>query len=72
MAITGDDGKFALRCWPDGRRTGAAHEIASHDGPALRAQAADLARTGAYGYVEILAWNVELNDWVRVDEAVGG
>jgi len=71
MAITSDDGKFALRGWRDRRRSGTAFEIASHDDRALRARATDLVRAGDHGYVEILAWNVELNDWVRIDEAGG-
>jgi hypothetical protein len=69
MALTDSDGRFALRCWSDRRRTGAAYEVASDDHPGLKARAAELVRTRAYGYVEILAWNLELNDWVRIDSA---
>ena len=67
MTITGDDGRFALRCWGDRRRAGPSHEVASDDEQALKTMAAHLVRTGAYGYVEFLAWNMELNDWVRIE-----
>jgi hypothetical protein len=70
MAITEDDGKFALRGWRDRGRGGVPYEVASNDETALRASAGAFVRAGDYGFVEILAWNTELNDWVRIDEAV--
>ncbi|WP_397417412.1 hypothetical protein [Phenylobacterium sp.] len=33
----------------------------------LRAQIPTFMRTGRVGYVELAAWNFELNDWVRLD-----
>jgi len=33
----------------------------------LRARAERLIGQGAYGHIELLAWNFELNDWVRIE-----
>lgn len=66
-------GQFRMRCWPDGKRGTAAHELSSDALPALRAGAISLLGQGAYRHIELSVWNVELNDWVRMEtlEAAG-
>lgn len=64
--LKGYDAPFALRCWRGAGADGAAEEIAGHDARALTARAEALVADGAYGYVELAAWNFELNDWVRM------
>ncbi len=66
-ALKGYDGRFGLKCWPDATLTGAPHEVRSDDEAALRAQAATLVDAGRFGVVELVAWNFELNDWVRME-----
>ena len=63
----GRDGHFRMRCWPDARRETAPYEVFSGELSALRAAAVSLLGEGAYGYIELTVWNVELNDWVRME-----
>ena len=63
----GSKGQFRMRCWPDAKRETAPDETASDTLPALRARAVSLLREGAYRYIELAVWNIELNDWVRME-----
>ena len=65
--LKGYDAAFALRCWRGTARVGAVEEFPSHDPTALWTQAEALIAEGAYGYIELAAWNFELNDWVRME-----
>ena len=65
--LKGYDAAFALRCWRGTTPAGEAVEIAGSDPAALRAQAEALMADRAWGYVELAAWNFELNDWVRME-----
>jgi hypothetical protein len=56
-----------MRCWPDATRGTAPYEASSEALPALRASAVSLVSGGAYGHIELAVWNVELNDWVRME-----
>ena len=67
MMPAGLDGHFRMRCWPDARRDTAPHEVLSGELSALRATAVSLLRAGAHGYIELTVWNIELNDWVRME-----
>ena len=62
------DGRFRMRCWPDAARDTAPREVSSDDLPSLRARAVDLLAEGAYGYIELAVWNIELSDWVRMEK----
>ncbi len=67
VTISGYDGRFGLKCWP---RTGGdwrPYEVCSDDVAALRARAERLIAAGDCGYIELSAWNFELNDWVRME-----
>ncbi len=66
MTLQGYDGRFGLRCWPADAEA-APEEIASDDEAGLRARAANMVRQGPFGRVELLAWNFELNDWIRME-----
>jgi hypothetical protein len=66
-----DNGRFGLRCWRGVRQGAPDHQTAGDDPAALRAQAHALLAQGAYARIELVAWNIELNDWVRM-EWVGG
>ena len=46
---------------------GEAEEIAGSDPSVLRARAEALVADRAWGYIELAAWNFELNDWVRME-----
>jgi hypothetical protein len=67
VTLGGYDGRFGLRCWPGAVGKGAPSVVASDDLAALRAKAESLVGAGACGRVELLAWNFELNDWVRME-----
>ncbi|MES2723156.1 MAG: hypothetical protein V4656_08385 [Pseudomonadota bacterium] len=64
--LKGYDAPFALRCWRGAMANGPSEEIPGHDAASLNARAEALVSDGAYGYVELAAWNFELNDWVRM------
>ena len=66
MTLQGYNGRFGLRCWP-ADALGGRVETASDDGAGLRARAAELVRQGTFRRVELLAWNFELNDWIRME-----
>lgn len=66
-ALKGYDAAFALRGWRDATKAGAPDELAGHDPATLRAQIPTFMTEGRIGYVELAAWNFELNDWVRLD-----
>jgi hypothetical protein len=63
----GCDGQFRMRCWADAARATAPYEVSFGEAPALRAMAVSLLREGAYGCIELAVWNIELNDWVRME-----
>ena len=67
MTPPGCDGQFRMRCWPDATREMAPYEAASGAVSALRARAVSLLGEGAYRHIELSAWNIELNDWVRLE-----
>jgi hypothetical protein len=54
-----------MRAWP-GRET-APVEVSSCDLATLRATAVKLLGEGACGRIDLAAWNIELNDWVRME-----
>jgi hypothetical protein len=58
------EGRFRLRGWRDGRA--AALERVSDDLAGLKAYAAGLLADG-YHRLDLEAWNLELNDWVRLE-----
>jgi len=63
----GYEGQFRMRCWPDARREAAPDEAASEALPPLRARAVRLLGEGTYRCIELAVWNIELNDWVRME-----
>jgi len=65
--LKGYDAAFALRCWRGTAPAGEAEEIAGSDPSVLRARAEALVADRAWGYIELAAWNFELNDWVRME-----
>jgi hypothetical protein len=65
--LKGYDAAFALRGWRDATKAGAPDELAGHDLAMLRTQIPTFMTAGRVGYVELAAWNFELNDWVRLD-----
>jgi hypothetical protein len=67
MLPAGYDGQFRMRCWPDAARRTAPDEMSSAEARLLRAKAVSLLRDGAYGHIELAVWNIELNDWVRME-----
>ena len=67
MMPDGYAGQFRLRCWPDARRETAPYEVSTDGLPALRENALSLLAAGGYGYIELSVWNIELNDWVRME-----
>ncbi len=67
MLPAGCEGQFRMRCWLDAGRQTAAHETSSAELPPLRAKALSFLRAGAYGHIELAVWNIELNDWVRME-----
>ena len=60
-------GQFRMRCWPDATRGTPPYEVSSGELAALWGAAVSFLRRGAYGLVEISTWNIELNDWVRLE-----
>ena len=54
-----------MRAWPACDR--APHEASSGELATLRAMAVRLLGEGSYRRVELAAWNLELNDWVRME-----
>jgi hypothetical protein len=69
--VTGDGTgpKFRLRGWRDARA--AALERLSDDPAALRALTANLLGEG-YVRLDLEAWSLELNDWVRLERFEAG
>lgn len=67
MTPPGCDGQFRMRCWPDATRETAPHVVSSEALPDLRASAVALLGKGAYRYIELSVWNIELSDWVRME-----
>ena len=65
-ALAGYDGQFGLKAW-SASGAGQPLELSSGDLTALRSRAKRLIAEGAFGYVELSAWNFELNDWVRLE-----
>jgi hypothetical protein len=64
VASDGTGPKFRLRAW---RRLGEAAEIRMHDDRAsLRARGDQLVSQG-FARADLEAWNLELNDWVRLE-----
>jgi len=74
VALAARDGQFRMRCWPDATRGTAPYEVSSEALPDLRAKAVSLLGEGAYRYIELSVWNIELSDWVRMEklEAAAG
>jgi hypothetical protein len=70
VTLSGYDGRFGLRCWPGAGGGGDPIVVASDDLASLKAEAERLLGAAACERVEMLAWNFELNDWVRM-EAIG-
>ena len=58
-----DRGRFRLQGWRDG--TAGVDEL-SQDLATLKARALALLGEG-YGRLDLSAWNLELNDWVRME-----
>jgi len=67
VELAGYEGRFGLKCWPDAGRGAPSRDLCSDDVDVLRAEAARLIAAGAYGLIELAAWNFELNDWVRIE-----
>ena len=70
--MTGDDGtgpRFRLRGWRDARA--AVFERRSDDEDGLKALTADLLGEG-YVRLDLEAWSLELNDWVRLERFEAG
>ena len=65
--LKGYDAAFALRGWPDATKTGAPSELAGHDPAPLKGKVWLFMNIGRHGYVELAAWNFELNDWVKME-----
>ena len=65
--LDGYDGRFVLRCWPKAPGADAPVDEIGGDLDDLKARAAPRIASGAFSRVDLLAWNFELNDWVRVD-----
>ena len=65
--LPGYDGRFALRCWPDARRTGQPEEIVSDDLDGLKSQATALLNDSAFRLIDLAVWNFELNDWLVLE-----
>jgi hypothetical protein len=65
--LKGYDAAYALRGWRDAGKPAAPEEITAHDPEALRAKVDAFMAEGRHAYVELAAWNFELNDWVRVE-----
>ena len=65
--LPGYDGRFGLRCWPDGYRSGPPKEVVSDDLGDLRARARDLISNGVCDVIDLSAWSFELNDWVALE-----
>ena len=71
--MTGDDGtgpKFRLRGWREARAA-ADFERRSDDEDGLKALTADLLGEG-YVRLDLEAWSLELNDWVRLERFEAG
>jgi hypothetical protein len=64
MTQDGTGPKFRLRGWRDARA--AAFERLSDDAVALRTLTPDLLGEG-YARLDLEAWSLELNDWVRLE-----
>ena len=55
--------RFRLQAWGDP----AGVDEVSDDGAAMRARALALAGCGDFRRVDISAWSLELNDWIRLE-----
>jgi hypothetical protein len=64
VSSDGTGPRFRLRGWRDARA--AAFERLSDDAAGLRALTAGLLGEG-YVRLDLEAWNLELNDWVRLE-----
>ena len=64
MTDDGTGAKFRLRGWRGARA--AAFERLSDDPDGLRALIPDLLADG-FGRLDLEAWSLELNDWVRLE-----
>jgi hypothetical protein len=64
--LDGYDEPFRLRCWPTAAGK-ASHQLSSRDPAELKSEALRLVSGGACSRVELLGWNFELNDWVRME-----
>ena len=69
MSSDGTGPKFRLRGWRTTRAT--AFERLSDEPAALRALTAGLLGEG-YVRLDLEAWNLELNDWVRLERFEAG
>lgn len=65
--LGGYDGRFGLKCRRGPGGDGPTHLECSDDVASLRARAERLITAGDYGCIELLSWNFELNDWVRLE-----
>jgi len=70
MIPPGCEGQFRMRAWP--RRETTPFEVSSGELATLRATAVRLLGEGEYGRIELAAWNLELNDWVRMETLEAG
>jgi hypothetical protein len=57
-----------MRAWPDDEAGSAPLETRSDALAPLRAEAVSLLRQGSCRYIELSVWNIELNDWVRMEK----
>jgi len=67
VPLKGYDAAYALRGWSDAGKPGAARELSGHDPEVLRQAVDAFMAAGRDSYVELAAWNFELNDWVRME-----
>ena len=72
MTVQPGDHPFGLRCWGSTADQAPAIEATSRDRAALGARARQLIDSGAYARIDLLAWNIELNDWVRMERLEAG
>ena len=68
--LNGFDGRFALRLRP--HRGPARIEEASDDPDSLRLKGRAMIAEGRCQSVDLLSWNVELNDWIRMETLAPG
>ncbi len=63
MAISNEDGEFALDCWADPDGDADPVTLYSDDDEELRAKAQELLRAGKYKYMVLSQWDEDANDW---------